>query len=164
MVKRILFSLLLMLGMYLQAGQAMASGIDLTKAVVIGNGPKKVIEFTDPDCPFCRKAALYFHNRRDVTCYVFFTPLAMHPYAHQKAHYILSGTDKARLYYEVMSGSVDKLDSRTLPVTQAGGKLLEEQQAIAKKVGVDATPTFMIMGRIIEGFDQKKIDELLGNQ
>jgi thiol:disulfide interchange protein DsbC len=43
-----------------------------------------------------------------------------------------------------------------------GVKLQEEQQAIAKKAGIDATPTFMIMGRIIEGFDQKKIEELLG--
>jgi thiol:disulfide interchange protein DsbC len=144
------------------SGTASASNIDLSKALVIGNGPKKVIEFTDPDCPFCRKAALYFHNHHDVTCYVFFTPLAMHPHARPKAQYILSGANKAQLFHEVMSGGVDRLDSRNLPVTHEGGKLLEEQHAIAKKAGIDATPTFMIMGRIIEGFDLPRIEELLG--
>ena len=144
------------------ATSATASDIDLSKALVIGNGPKKVIEFTDPDCPFCRKASTYFHNRRDVTRYVFFNPLAMHPNARPKSQYILSGHDKAKLYHEVMSGMIDRIDPKNLPVTAAGIKLQEEQHAIAHKTGIDATPTFMIMGRIIEGFDQVKIEELLG--
>lgn len=144
------------------SGNASASGIDLSKALVIGNGPKTVIEFTDPDCPFCRKASAYFHNRHDTTRYVFFTPLAMHPFAQKKAQHILSGVNKAQLYHAVMSGSIDKLDNRLLSTTHTGIKLLEEQQAIAKKAGVDATPTFIIMGRIIEGFDLPKIEELLG--
>jgi thiol:disulfide interchange protein DsbC len=162
MFMRILFSLLVTFFMCLFTGQAMAAGIDLGKALVIGNGPKKVIEFTDPDCPFCRKASAYFHNRRDITRYVFFNPLAMHPHARQKAQHILSGTDKARLYHEVMSGSVDSLDSRYLATTPQGVKQLEDQQAVAKKIGIDSTPTFMIMGRIVEGFDLPKIEELLG--
>lgn len=148
----------------LPAGTALSAGggLDLSKALVIGNGPKMVIEFTDPDCPFCRKAAAYFNNRRDVTLYIFFTPLAMHPHARQKAQYILSGKDKSRLYHEVMAGAVDKAPVHSLTNTPSGIKLLEEQQAIAHKNGIDATPTFMIMGRIVEGFDQHKIEELLG--
>jgi hypothetical protein len=61
-----------------------------------------------------------------------------------------------------MSGMVDRMDTKNLPVTAAGIKSQEEQQAIAKKAGIDSTPTFMIMGRIIEGFVQAKIEELLG--
>ena len=141
---------------------ATASGIDLSKAIVIGNGPKKVIEFTDPDCPFCRKASSYFHNRTDVTRYVFFKILASHPNSRPKGQYVLSGKDKVKLYHDVMSGAVDKVDSNSLPTTEKGKKLLEDQQQIANKAGVDATPTFMIMGRIVEGFDQLKIEELLG--
>ncbi len=141
---------------------AIASGIDLSKAVVIGNGPKKVIEFTDPDCPFCRKASEYFHKRTDITRYVFFTPLTMHPNARKKVQHILSGSDMAKLYYEVMSGSLDRIDNSKITVTEAGVRLLEEQQAIAKSAKIDATPTFMIMGRIIEGFDLPKIEALLG--
>lgn len=161
MIKRFMFILVLMLSL-LVSGTVFASPVDLSKALVIGNGPKKVIEFTDPDCPFCRKASAYFHNRRDITRYVFFNPLAMHPNARQKVQYILSSPEKTRLYHEVMSGMVDRMDAKNLPVTAAGVKLQEEQQAIAKKAGIDSTPTFMIMGRIIEGFDLPKIEELLG--
>jgi len=162
----VLRNLLMAIFIYAVLGLAVtasASGIDLSKAVVIGNGPKKVIEFTDPDCPFCRKAASWFHNRHDSTRYVFFIPLNTHPFARQKIQYILSGPDKARLYHEVMSGSIDRMDSTKLPVTKAGIRLMEEQRAIATKAGIDATPTFMIMGRIIEGFDLLKIEALLGN-
>ncbi|MDK9717500.1 MAG: thioredoxin fold domain-containing protein [Trichlorobacter sp.] len=161
MIQRLLCTLILLAGL-LVSGTASASTIDLSKALVIGNGPKKVIEFTDPDCPFCRKASAYFHNRRDITRYVFFNPLAMHPHARPKVQYILSSPDKAQLYHDVMSGMVDRMDAKNLPVSAAGVKLQEEQQAIAKKAGVDSTPTFMIMGRIIEGFDLPKIEELLG--
>lgn len=162
MTRRLLLTLILITTMLL-CNIAYASSVDVSKALVIGNGPTKVIEFTDPDCPFCRKAAAYFHNRRDLTRYVFFTPLAMHPNARPKAQYILSGRDKARLYHEVMSGMVDRMDAKNLPITATGVKLLEDQQTVAKKAGIDSTPTFMIMGRIVEGFDVKKIEELLGN-
>ena len=163
MLFRVLITVLLACIIQIFPGTASAAaGIDLSKALVIGNGPKKVLEFTDPDCPFCRKASAYFHKRTDVTRYVFFSPLPMHPHARPKAQHILSGPDKARLYHEVMSGSVDRMDSSKLPVTPQGIKLLEEQQTIAKKAGIDSTPTFMIMGRIIEGFDLPKIEELLG--
>lgn len=162
MKSRILLLSLLLVGLFCASPALAFSGVDLSKALVIGNGPKMVIEFTDPDCPFCRKASAYFRGRRDVTCYVFFTPLSIHPNARHKAQYILSGSDRVRLYYEVMSGAVDRLPIHTLPVTQAGIKLLDEQQGNAKKAGIDATPTFMIMGRVIEGFDLVKIEELLG--
>jgi hypothetical protein len=84
-----------------------------------------VVEYTDPDCPFCRKGSEFFRNRRDVTRYVFFNPLPMHPQAREKAQYVLSAQDKAKAYEEVMSG---KLDGRKPEgITSAGIKLLEEQ-------------------------------------
>lgn len=153
----LLFSLVTLLPV-----SAAAADLDLSKALVIGNGPKTVIEFTDPDCPFCRKAASYFANRTDVTKYVFFIPLAKHPEAKLKARYILSQANRAKAYHEVMSGKLDGSDVRKLPVTPRGVKLQEQQQEIAKKAGIDATPTFMLFGRIIEGFDLVKIEALLG--
>lgn len=139
-----------------------ANDLDLSKALVIGHGPKTVIEFTDPDCPFCRKAAAYFANRPDVTKYVFFMPLAKHPEAKRKVQYILSHSNKAKAYHEVMAGRLDSADTRTLPVTARGIKLQEQQQEIASKMKINATPTFMINGRIIEGADLVKIEEALG--
>ena len=49
--------------------------LPLDKALKIGTGPRKVIEFTDPDCPYCRKVDSFLAKRTDVTRYVYFVPL-----------------------------------------------------------------------------------------
>ncbi len=139
---------------------ASATGIDTSKSITIGNGAKIVYEFTDPDCPFCRKATTYFDGRTDVTRHIFFYPLPRHTRAKEKARFILSMPDKAKAYHDVMSGKMDA--APPLPTTPEGIKLQEDQLEIAKKQKVSATPTFMINGRIIEGFELKKIEDALG--
>ncbi|HEX9078921.1 MAG TPA: thioredoxin fold domain-containing protein [Desulfuromonadaceae bacterium] len=158
-MQRILVALAIVAGLW-GAASATAASIDFSKALVIGSGPKMVIEFTDPDCPFCRKAAKYFDGRSDVTLYVYFNPLSMHPRAMEKARYILSQHDPVKAYHEVMSGSLD--GKKNLSATPKGIKLLEEQMEMVKSNKVTSTPTFMIYGRIIEGFDLKRIEGALG--
>ena len=150
----LLGSLLLLAGTVLAGDEP-----DLTKAVKIGTGKTMVIEFTDPDCPYCRKAADYFRTRKDVTLYIFFYPLEVHPASKGKIRYILSAPDRARAYEEVMTGRWD--DSRLADITAAGIKLQEEHLEIARRNKIDSTPTFMIYGRIIEGFDLRRIEEKL---
>jgi thiol:disulfide interchange protein DsbC len=141
---------------------AAAAEIDYSKAITIGSGPKTVVEFTDPDCPFCRKASKYFEGRQDITRHVYFYPLARHPKAREKAQFVLSMPDKARAYHEVMSGKMDSVPH--LASTPEGIKLQGQHVEIAKKSKVDSTPTFMINGRVIEGFDLKKIEDALGGK
>lgn len=139
---------------------AAAAELDFSKAITIGSGPKVVVEFTDPDCQFCRKASRYFEGRTDVTRHVFFYPLARHPKAREKAQFVLSRPDKARAYHDVMSG---KMDAVPLPApTPEGARLQMQHREIARNSKVDSTPTFMISGRVIVGFDLKKIEEALG--
>jgi thiol:disulfide interchange protein DsbC len=139
-----------------------AAGLDISKSITIGNGPNTVIEFTDPDCPFCRKASKYFEGRSDVTRHVFFFPLPRHPKAKEKAQYILSQTDRAAAYREVMSGKMDAVQK--FETNPKGIKLQEEQLEAARSQKVNSTPTFLINGRIIVGFEQKKIEEALGSK
>ncbi|MCM0082554.1 thioredoxin fold domain-containing protein [Geomonas sp. Red32] len=135
-----------------------AESLDLDKAVKVGSGKIMVIEFTDPDCPHCRKAEAYFQGKPQVTRYIFFLPLAIHPGAKEKVQYILSAKDRERAYLEVQSG---KYDPRTAVITPEGIRLQKEHQEIAKKNKVRSTPTFMIYGRIMTGFDINRIDPLL---
>jgi len=153
--------MLLFLAMAVMSAPASANSLDFSKAITVGNGPKSVVEFTDPDCPFCRKASKYFEGRSDVTRRIFFYPLPRHPKAKEKARYVLSQMDRATAYREVMSGRMDAVQ-KFEGITAAGIKLQEEQAEIAKKMKVDSTPTFMINGRIIVGFDLKKIEDTLG--
>jgi thiol:disulfide interchange protein DsbC len=142
------------------ARPAAAEDIDLGKALVIGSGTRIVVEFTDPDCPYCRQASRYFEGRTDVKRYVFFNPLSRHPKAKEKAQYVLSQQDRASAYHEVMSGKLDKL--QTFSTTPKGIRLQEEQMEVVRKAKVTSTPTFVINGRIITGFEQGQIEQALG--
>ena len=133
---------------------------DLSKAVIVGNGPKVIIEFTDPDCSFCRKASAYFNNRSDIKRYIFFYPLPHHPYSVSKIRHILSQDDKSRIYHNVMNGSLDR--KIKYEFNSKGVGLQKEHLNISNVHKIKATPTFLISGEIIEGFDLTRIEELIG--
>jgi thiol:disulfide interchange protein DsbC len=145
--------------LFLAPGTFAQDTLDLDKAVKIGTGKTMVIEFTDPDCPFCRKAEAYFQNKAGVTRYIFFIPLASHPASKGKVQYILSAKNKALAYREVLTSSFDK--SKLAEITPEGVQLQKEHQEIARANKMTSTPTFMIYGRIIEGFDLRKLEPLL---
>ncbi|EKD40833.1 MAG: hypothetical protein ACD_74C00155G0009 [uncultured bacterium] len=135
------------------------SSLPLDKAVKIGNGKNVVIEVTDPDCPFCRKASDFFEKRKDVTRYVFMFPLAqLHPNAEKKARFILSSKDQSKAYKEVMSGKYDQGGS--LPAF-SDNNLVQEHQKVAAMLGVKGTPNFWINGNHIGGADFAAIEKLL---
>ena len=132
--------------------------LPLDKAVKIGKGKTVVIEFTDPDCPFCKKSYEFFKNRTDVTRYAFFSPFA-HPAAITKVYYILNAGDKEKAYHEMFAGN-----SAVEPVTgysEAIKKLAQEHIDLARSAGVTGTPTFFINGKLVVGADLQQIEKLL---
>ena len=155
----LLASLFLASLLVLVPGARAQDTLDLDKAVKVGSGHTMVIEFTDPDCPFCRKAEAYFRNKPGVTRYIFFIPLSSHPASKGKVQYILSAKDKARAYQEALSPGFGP--QQLAEITPEGIKLQKEHQEIARLNKMTSTPTFMIYGRIIEGFDLPKLEPLL---
>ena len=129
--------------------------IPLEKWIEIGNGKNVVIEFTDPDCPFGRKAADWLgKNRDDMTRYVFLYPIdRLHPGAEAKAKYILGAKDREKAYHEVMGGALDGADASKLKLTEKAADLLEEHKQLAMKAGVFATPTLWVNGKHVSGAD-----------
>jgi thiol:disulfide interchange protein DsbC len=138
--------------------------LPLEKSVKIGSGPHTVIEITDPDCPFCRKASAYFATRNDVTRYVFFYPIAaLHPKAEEKVRYILCAKDKAKAYEEAMTGKLDEM--KFTPCDDAAAaELLKIHKEIGEKVGGASigTPLFMIDGQVVKGANMPQIEKILG--
>lgn len=135
--------------------------LPLNKAVKIGSGQNTVIEFTDPDCPFCRKTADYFRKRNNVTRYIFFNPLTqIHPQAEDKVKYILCAVNKAEAYEEVMSG---KIDSKKIDVCkdEKVSELLNEHKQMAARVGVSGTPTLIVNGQLVVGANIPLIEKFL---
>jgi thiol:disulfide interchange protein DsbC len=136
--------------------------VPLDKAVKIGNGRNKVIEFTDPDCPYCRKAAAFFKGRDDVTLYVFFFPLPIHKEAQAHARYVLCAADKGKALEEVMSGQLDGRET-ACPDKKADA-LLREHMDLGTELGVRATPAFWINGQYVAGANIPAIESLLGRK
>lgn len=136
------------------------NSIPLDKALKIGNGPKKVIEFTDPDCPYCRKVDSFLSKRTDVTRYVYFVPLRkIHPDAEKKARYILSQSDRNKSFHEVFEGV---LDGKPISIADdAQQQQLEEMEKIAAGLGVRGTPALWIDGAHVNGADIQRITALL---
>jgi thiol:disulfide interchange protein DsbC len=135
--------------------------IPLDKAIKIGTGKNKVIEFTDPDCPYCRQAAEYFKNK-NVTKYVYLIPITqLHPKAEEKAKYILAAEDKVKAYYEVMSGAKDKDDLSSQKISKDVNDIYQAQQSIGNKIGITGTPAFWINGKYVPGANIKMFDTLL---
>lgn len=133
--------------------------IPLDKALIIGSGPRQVIEFTDPDCPYCRKVDEYLSKRTDITRYVFFFPLRkIHPDAEKKARYILSHKEKEHAFREVFSGS---MDGKPVPQEENKGTQLEEMEKVAQSIGVQGTPAIWIDGIPVNGADIPRIAALL---
>lgn len=133
--------------------------LNLDKAVKVGDGKVMVIEFTDPDCPFCRRAEAYFQGQPQVTRYIFFYPLPSHPASKAKVQYILSAKDKAKAYMEVSAGNWDS--GKEAMITPEGVKLQKEHLEIVRRNKIEATPTFMVYGRIVKGFNQKALEPLI---
>ena len=134
--------------------------LPLDKALKIGTGPKKVIEFTDPDCPYCRKVDSFLAKRTDVSRYVYFVPLRkIHPDAEKKVRYILSHTDRQKAFHEVFGG---EFDGKPVPVAAGVQQSqLEEMEKIASGIGVRGTPALWIDGAHVNGADLQRINALL---
>jgi thiol:disulfide interchange protein DsbC len=140
---------------------AKARELPLDKAIKIGRGRNVVVEFTDPDCPFCRKAYEELSKRDDLTQYVFFFPLGeIHPDSGKKARYVLCAADPAQAYNDVMRG---KLDGKKLafPAGCNKDRILEGHIRLGQRVGVRGTPAFFVKGRFVSGANMPLIEKLL---
>jgi len=139
---------------------AKAKDLPLDKALKIGSGKNTVIEFTDPDCPYCRRASSFLSQKTDVTRYVFFLPLPMHKDAENKIKYVFCSVDKAKAYEEAMQG---KLDNQKYEICKKPeiDDLVRVHKEASRKMGVNSTPYFIVNGKPISGANTAEIDKAL---
>lgn len=134
---------------------------DLKKAIKVGNGKNIVVEVTDPDCPHCRRMHAYWNLRKDVTRYIFFKPLDIHPDSLKKATYILASQDPEKALFEVYSGQLDG-NRQVLDKKYDDKGRLKEQKAVVDKLRIDATPSYWINGKFVSGENIPLIEKYLG--
>ncbi|MCK9391726.1 MAG: DsbC family protein [Syntrophales bacterium] len=132
--------------------------LPLDKALKIGAGRHKVIEFTDPNCSYCRKAFQVLATKEDVTRYIFFFPLSKA--SADKVQHILCAPDRAGAYKEAFGGQLDK---KTLTLCESAEvtTLMKIHRDQAIRLGIEGTPFFIIDGHIVAGADIPAIEKLL---
>jgi thiol:disulfide interchange protein DsbC len=125
--------------------------------VVKGDGSRKLAVFSDPDCPYCRKAEAEFAKLDNVTIYNFAYPLAMHPDAGRKSKLVWCSKDRAQAWQDLMLKNV-------VPSGKADcDNPIEENLALGAKLRIDGTPALIFEnGKRIPGYvDAKRLEAML---
>jgi len=127
------------------------SRIPLGDALLLGDekAAKKVIVFTDPDCPFCAK----FHEeikkvaekRKDIAFYIKLMPLKIHPDAYRKSRSILCSKSLTLLE--------ENFAKKPIPDPNCEAKEIDENMKLAEELGITGTPAaIMPDGSVQMGF------------
>lgn len=129
--------------------------LDNAIKVVRGDGKRKLAVFSDPDCPFCKKAEQEFAKLDNVTIYVFAYPLAMHPDAGRKSKLVWCSKDRSKAWLDLMLRN-------KLPEGKGDcDNPLDENLALGAKLRIDGTPALLFPnGRKESGY--RPADKLEG--
>ena len=118
------------------------SKISLTAAIVLGDlkAEKKVIIFTDPDCPYCSS----LHNvmkqiiatRKDIAFYIKMYPLEFHKDAYWKSKSIVCNNSLQLLQ--------DCFDKKEIAKTDCKTEEVDNNLKLAKSLGITGTPAIIL--------------------
>lgn len=129
--------------------------IDITKipvseALLLGesSASRKVIVFTDPDCPFCGQLHETMKKivaaRKDIAFYIKFLPLEFHKDAYWKAQSIVCNKSLKMLE--------DNFAKKEIPKPGCATEEVNNSMKLAASFGISGTPSLILPdGRIREG-------------
>lgn len=123
--------------------------LPLDKAIkeVRGDGSRKLVVFSDPDCPFCKRLETTLKDVNNVTVYTFLYPLSeLHPDAPRKSQAIWCSADRAKTWSSFMR------DGTALPAKTDCETPLAEIQQLGNKLGIRGTPALIFAnGDLVSG-------------
>lgn len=127
--------------------------------VVKGNGSRKLVVFSDVDCPYCKRLEQNeLVNINDVTIYTFLYPIAqLHPDSANKSKSIWCASNRVKAWQ-------DWILNNQLPKTTGNCEVpLEKIGELARKIGVTSTPTLFFADgkRMLGAQPYKEIERAL---
>ena len=107
--------------------------------VVKGNGSRKLVVFSDVDCPYCKRLEQNeLTNIADVTIYTFLYPIEqLHPDAASKSKLIWCANNRVKAWEDWIFNNQLPKSAGTCEVP------LEKIGQLAKKIGITSTPTLI---------------------
>ncbi|WP_036300151.1 DsbC family protein [Methylotenera sp. L2L1] len=127
--------------------------------VVKGNGSRKLVVFSDVDCPFCKRLERNeLSNITDVTIYTFLYPIEqLHPDAANKSKLIWCAKDRVKAWEDwiLRDQLASSAGSCDVPLEKVG--------ELARKIGVTSTPTLIFSDgkRMLGAQPYKEIERML---
>ena len=118
------------------------SKISLASALVLGDlkAEKKVIIFTDPDCPYCsnlhKTIKQIAEKRKDIAFYIKMYPLPFHKDAYWKAKSIVCNNSLQLLQ--------DCFDKKEIAKTDCASDEVDNSLKLGKSLGIDGTPAIIL--------------------
>jgi thiol:disulfide interchange protein DsbC len=132
--------------------------IPLGDALLLGKASAKikVIVFTDPECPFCKKLHVELKEviRRDpdIAFLIKLFPLKMHPNAY--------GTAKSIVCARSLEFLELSFAGKPVPPASCETRVVDQTMAMAPDLGIQSTPTLVLPnGLVLPGY--KSADELI---
>ncbi|GMU71346.1 MAG: DsbC family protein [Burkholderiales bacterium] len=121
--------------------------LELAIKKVKGNGERKLVVFSDADCPFCHKLEEEMKGLDNVTVYTFLFPIdQLHPQAAQKSRQIWCSDNPTKAWdaYYATGKVPDNKGDCPNPVAAT--------QALGQKLRIQATPTMILAdGSVLPG-------------
>ncbi|MHB0973519.1 MAG: DsbC family protein [Thiobacillus sp.] len=114
---------------------------------VKGNGARKLVLFSDVDCPYCRRFEAELAKVDNITVYTFLYPIeGLHPKAPQTSRQIWCAPDRNKAWDDYITrGSVPNNDGKC-------ANPVEANIALGNKLKVSGTPTlFFANGQRVPG-------------
>jgi thiol:disulfide interchange protein DsbC len=114
---------------------------------VKGDGSRKLVIFSDADCPFCHRLEKEIKGLDNVTIYTFLFPIdQLHPDAARKSKQIWCAADKVKAWDDYFA-------SGKLPDNKGDcGDPVARTQALGQSLRINATPTLVFAdGTLIPG-------------
>ncbi len=105
---------------------------------VKGNGSRKLVVFSDVDCPYCRKFEAELAKVDNITVYTFLYPIeGLHPKAVQTSKQIWCAPDRNKAWDDyITSGNVPNNDGKC-------SNPVDETIALGAKLKISGTPTII---------------------
>lgn len=125
---------------------------------VKGSGKRKLVVFSDPDCPYCKKVEKDLAKLNDVTIYTFLYPIeSLHPDADEKAAAIWCSADRVKAWDDLMLRGIAPGADKTCKTP------ISEIAQLGQKLKINGTPTLIFADgqRVPGAVPGEQIEKLL---
>ena len=121
--------------------------LELAIKEVKGTGKRRLVVFSDADCPFCKRLEKSLLEVTDVTVYTFLYPIdKLHPQANERSRRVWCSADRLKAWKDWM------LEGRSPTAAADCENPVARLAALGEKYRVNGTPTLVFAsGRTVPG-------------